>query len=72
MGSRRLVRRLEALEGGYRRPCPGCGFSEVSDWSKITPQVVWEEEDGGPDYCPECGRALVINVVWEDSPEAPA
>lgn len=67
-----LHRRLERLEPVSKSgaPCPACGFD--GGWSKVTPQVVWEEEDSGPEHCPECGRALVINVVWEDSPEAPA
>lgn len=65
----RTHRRLEQLEaGGPSDPCDYCGDGGDDDRPY---EIVWmdhDDEDLGPDFCPECGRQLVIHVTWGDSP----
>lgn len=76
MGS--LDTRLKRLEDDGK-PCPECGWD--GDWSNVKIEVTWPaldrddeeevEEEGEyyPEYCPECGRQLVIIVRWLDLEE---
>ncbi len=69
VGTVRLKDRLRRLENtyGFTARCSKCGFG--GEGSNIEIEVEWNEEGTGSDeneYCPECGRVLLIVVRWDE------
>jgi hypothetical protein len=61
-----IERRVDALEAAHdigRGECPECGSSGPSGASD-TYELVFVDEYEGPEFCPECGRRLVITLTW--------
>lgn len=69
MGS--IGRRLSRLEGGRRGVCGECGYDLGKAPETLEIVVVDSTKDNppeDPEQCPECGRPVIINLTWEDSP----
>jgi hypothetical protein len=62
----RRLRQLEASPGGPSGPCDYCG--DGGDGDDRPYEIIFDEdlpEDLGPEFCPECGRKLII--TFDDS-----
>jgi hypothetical protein len=72
-----LKDRVDRLEGGAGGgQCPECGFP-AAPGEKVQVKCHYREygepapAHEGAEFCPTCGRPLVIELRWTDAPEAP-
>jgi hypothetical protein len=72
-----LKSRLKKLEqGAGGGTCPECEFP-AAPGEKLEVKCHYREygvpapAHEGPEFCPACGRPLVIELRWTDAPEAP-
>ena len=70
MSLEKRVGRLEDEGGG--EPCSECG-GPLKPGERVEYEITWEDapelsdaDDPGPEYCPACGRPLVITLTWGD------
>ena len=66
-----LRRRLRALEQVVVQRaddrCEACGYGTGAEIEFVV--AFTDEEIDGPDFCPTCGRVLVLRLTFDDPPE---
>ena len=75
MSFRNRLRKVEEVAGGEAggEACEECG-GPPEPGMRVEYEVLWEgldepsdtEGPGSPEYCPECGRQLIITIRWAD------
>jgi len=67
-----LENRLKRIERAVRPvKCPECG-GPVTKYDNLKVEVHWQTYDDPPmkpEYCPKCGRQLVIVLHWPEERE---
>jgi hypothetical protein len=70
-----VEQRLKRLEGGGPTPpCDYCGGGGDDDDNWDEPYVIFFEDEEPEDLeenCPQCGRALVYTIYFDDDVRAP-
>jgi hypothetical protein len=63
-----VKRRLERLErqDGEGRGCPGCGWPPEGYPKDLEVATSFGGSTREPEFCPTCGRRLVVTVRWGD------